>query len=147
MNGIVEQSKALNFIFAGNCLFTIKSLTTDKHYTYKVIGSNTSYYRVYDISGRLVLKVEDNKFVFDKHATFLVDYYKTHNFKESFSDNRYLLILAFCFTIEMLKLHHTHSNIEIWHHGRCGRCARPLTVPESIQLGLGPECAKLLSIN
>ena len=29
----------------------------------------------------------------------------------------------------------------ILHEGRCGRCARPLTDPESIKRGLGPECA------
>lgn len=29
----------------------------------------------------------------------------------------------------------------IYHVGRCGRCGRALTVPSSIQLGLGPECA------
>jgi len=27
------------------------------------------------------------------------------------------------------------------HEGRCGRCGRKLTVPESIETGLGPECA------
>lgn len=27
------------------------------------------------------------------------------------------------------------------HAGRCGRCGRLLTVPESIETGLGPECA------
>ena len=30
------------------------------------------------------------------------------------------------------------------HAGRCGRCGRMLTVPESIQSGIGPECAKKL---
>jgi len=29
----------------------------------------------------------------------------------------------------------------IRHEGRCGRCGRTLTVPESIDSGLGPECA------
>jgi len=29
-----------------------------------------------------------------------------------------------------------------YHEGRCGRCARRLTVPESIINGIGPECAK-----
>lgn len=32
---------------------------------------------------------------------------------------------------------------ECWHEGRCGRCGRVLTVPESIQSGLGPVCAGL----
>lgn len=30
---------------------------------------------------------------------------------------------------------------EFWHEGRCGRCGRKLTVPESIAAGIGPECA------
>lgn len=29
-----------------------------------------------------------------------------------------------------------------WHEGRCGRCGRRLTVPESIESGFGPECVK-----
>lgn len=29
---------------------------------------------------------------------------------------------------------------EVWHEGRCGRCGRTLTVPESIASGFGPEC-------
>jgi Family of unknown function (DUF6011) len=28
------------------------------------------------------------------------------------------------------------------HEGRCGRCGRLLTVPESITSGYGPECVK-----
>jgi hypothetical protein len=31
--------------------------------------------------------------------------------------------------------------IEVWHEGRCGRCGRKLTVPESIESGFGPECS------
>lgn len=33
---------------------------------------------------------------------------------------------------------------EIWHEGRCCRCARKLTVPSSIKRGIGPECAEKL---
>lgn len=29
---------------------------------------------------------------------------------------------------------------EVWHEGRCGRCGRVLTVPESVESGFGPEC-------
>ena len=31
--------------------------------------------------------------------------------------------------------------VEVWHEGRCGRCGRLLTVPESVRRGIGPECA------
>lgn len=33
------------------------------------------------------------------------------------------------------------ATCEVHHQGRCGRCGRALTVPESITMGLGPECA------
>jgi hypothetical protein len=32
--------------------------------------------------------------------------------------------------------------MEIRHEGACGRCGRKLTVPSSIDSGIGPECAK-----
>jgi hypothetical protein len=32
------------------------------------------------------------------------------------------------------------GKVEVWHSGRCGRCAKRLTVPESIAQGYGPEC-------
>jgi hypothetical protein len=34
----------------------------------------------------------------------------------------------------------------VHHQGRCGRCARPLTVPESVERGIGPVCAKIMGI-
>lgn len=37
------------------------------------------------------------------------------------------------------------SNVlEIWHEGKCCRCGRKLTVPESIESGIGPECARIM---
>lgn len=33
------------------------------------------------------------------------------------------------------------AGFDLHHEGRCGRCGRRLTVPESIETGLGPECA------
>jgi hypothetical protein len=34
----------------------------------------------------------------------------------------------------------------IYHEGRCGRCALPLTDPDSILSGFGPECRRKLGI-
>lgn len=32
------------------------------------------------------------------------------------------------------------AQCEVWHLGKCGRCGRDLTVPESIDSGFGPDC-------
>lgn len=36
--------------------------------------------------------------------------------------------------------------LEVWHEGRCGCCGRKLTVPESVERGIGPECARGLGM-
>jgi hypothetical protein len=38
-------------------------------------------------------------------------------------------------------LPNTLDRAEVWHEGRCCRCGRRLTVPSSIESGIGPECA------
>lgn len=38
------------------------------------------------------------------------------------------------------------NGVEVWHEGRCGRCGRKLTVPESVEAGFGPECSSILGI-
>jgi len=34
----------------------------------------------------------------------------------------------------------TNAGFEVHHSGRCGKCGRKLTVPESVKTGFGPEC-------
>ena len=36
--------------------------------------------------------------------------------------------------------HQLPPSLVIFHEGKCGRCAKPLTVPASIESGFGPEC-------
>lgn len=37
---------------------------------------------------------------------------------------------------------YTVHGYDTMHVGQCGRCGRPLTVPSSVESGIGPECAK-----
>jgi hypothetical protein len=34
------------------------------------------------------------------------------------------------------------SQVAFYHEGHCGKCGRTLTVPESLDRGIGPECWK-----
>ncbi len=34
--------------------------------------------------------------------------------------------------------------VEVWHEGGCCRCAHKLSVPASIEMGMGPDCAHVL---
>jgi hypothetical protein len=35
------------------------------------------------------------------------------------------------------------STVEVYHEGRCARCGRALTTPESIRAGIGPVCSSI----
>jgi hypothetical protein len=47
--------------------------------------------------------------------------------------------------LNKLKVGKLQDFVEVWHEGTCGKCGRALTVPSSIENGLGPECIKSLS--
>lgn len=38
------------------------------------------------------------------------------------------------------------ETFQFWHEGRCARCGRRLTVPDSIATGFGPECAAAIGL-
>jgi len=38
------------------------------------------------------------------------------------------------------------NKVEFWHEGRCARCGRKLTVPESVETGFGPDCAVMMHV-
>jgi hypothetical protein len=38
------------------------------------------------------------------------------------------------------------AGFNLQHAGKCGRCGRKLTVPQSIETGIGPECASIMGL-
>jgi hypothetical protein len=44
-----------------------------------------------------------------------------------------------------LKINTLPDFVEVWHEGFCGKCGKRLTVPNSIEIGIGPDCIKKLS--
>jgi hypothetical protein len=49
-------------------------------------------------------------------------------------------VQAFAYAWKHVSAGQMPPQVAIRHEGRCGRCGRTLTVPESIDSGLGPEC-------
>jgi hypothetical protein len=50
--------------------------------------------------------------------------------------------MAFAWTFQAIASGRVPATAEVWHEGRCGRCGRALTVPSSIESGIGPECSR-----
>lgn len=137
MQGNLLQEKAFEFIMGGNALFTVKSNKTGQRYTFKVLHDRhiETQYKVYIMNGSDntkdykqigVISIQSGSPIFKAIST-------VHNNEPIVAFDH--IFLNLCIGLHMPQL-------EIWHEGRCCRCGRILTVPESISNGIGPECIK-----
>jgi hypothetical protein len=125
------------FMLAGKATFTVVSGKTGTRFTYKVVAKTMNDGKVLHFVS--VLTGSDNT----SDYTFLGTIFDRASYRHG---NRSPIgreaasAKAFAWTWERL----TAGNLTgatIHHEGRCGRCNRALTVPESILSGFGPECA------
>jgi hypothetical protein len=154
LDGAVISNKeaAVRFMFAGNATFTLKSNKSGDHITYKVMRQKK------DRNG--------NKYTGDKPVYFVYlltgpnnsdDYTYMGMIKDMQTSGFELTaksrlrgdtraVMAFQWYIDNLRRGGISTMVELYHVGRCGRCARQLTVPASISTGLGEECASKAGI-
>lgn len=147
--GLLDNNKAIEFLLAGKSEFIAVSGRTGYKIKYKITrkesnkkDDNASEY-VYFIK-----TVVDNQEVY---AGILYYDNKEQIFKFSRGqkgklDIHHINIKSLLYIINNLYRGNSKLNVRIYHMGRCGRCGRALTTPESILTGLGPECAKMLGI-
>lgn len=120
------------FILAGNALFSFKSLRTSKHFTFKVRAAipkadePPTHWNVSVLFGRD--NSRDYRFIgrIDRKGVFFGGMEHTESFRG----------FAWCWE----NLGRCGERFEFNHAGRCGRCGRLLTTPESVAAGIGPEC-------
>jgi len=135
---------ALNFILSGRATFTIVSKKTGQRFTYKV---ERSYKEVLeekpDLGFRWVklLTGNDNETSYSFIGTIAGRVY-AHSKKAKISESAPAVVAIRWVMHHLAKGELQEDQLEIWHEGRCGKCRRKLTVPESIANGLGPECVK-----
>lgn len=127
---------AARFILAGHATFTLTSERTGVRFTYKIRAKEvTAGQTLHFVS---VLTGSDN----ESDYTFLGTIFGGATFKHSAKshigkDAPSAKAFTWCFPRIM-----SRSLVEaaVHHEGKCGRCGRKLTVPHSIEIGLGPEC-------
>lgn len=127
------------FLLAGNAIFTLRSRKTGSRYTYRV-----SHKKGGDVSFVSLLVGSDNTRDYaymgllpDDKPTSLRGVGKGKSCASYDAPSA----KAFQYLLDSIAKGQIPEALEVWHEGRCGRCGRKLTVPESIETGLGPECA------
>jgi|SRR5271166_5989662 len=138
---ITDVKMALNFIKAGKAKMTFVSLSSGTRFTYKVTVAEKKQPTDADVWFVSLLNGPDN---FRNYA--YIGIIRNTQFawtaKSRVKEDAPSLI-AFKFVFESLSKG-TMRGFEVWHEGKCGRCGRALTVPQSIADGFGPECVHLV---
>lgn len=134
---LTDAKVALDFIHGGNARFTIRSRKTQTRYTYKVTEpKGPGLYFVSLMTGR------DNEADFSYLGMIRGGVFSLTRGSTMLASRD--PVKAFEWTYRQLTVKGViPDTLEVWHEGRCGRCGRLLTVPESIASGFGPECSKV----
>lgn len=128
------------FLLAGNARFTLVSKRTATRFSYRIRASEDK--RVFFVG---VLTGTNN----EAHYAYLgtirpahLEYTWGHKSKiaaSAPSSN------GFAWFWDHVRAGRLPATVEVWHEGRCGRCGRTLTVPQSIERGIGPDCAQQMA--
>lgn len=135
---IVSNPK--EFAFAGNATITLESENTKNRFTYKITKSK-------DDDNLFFIKLlhgPDNENDYRYIGCYYVDsnyFYPCKKFREvpvPFWPGSMRAISYFLDHLDNLP-----KKLHVYHEGRCAKCGRKLTTPESIERGFGPKCCKL----
>lgn len=138
----LEGEKIRQFVEAGQAVFTVTSRKTGTRFTYRVAVAKNGA-----VSFVSVLTGPDNTASYS-YLGFVRDGQFFHGGAKAAIGREAPSALAFAWFWRsfVLGAHPTAGNLaEVHHEGRCGRCGRALTVPESVESGLGPECAQRMA--
>jgi hypothetical protein len=125
------------FATAGRATFTVQSQKTGARFTYRMRKAKDDGPARFHIG---LLTGANNETDYNYVGTYRADgrWFPGRDQTEAPS----MRAIAFvCEKVLASERFDIPAGLEIRHEGRCGRCARLLTTPESIDRGIGPECA------
>lgn len=139
MEQVIEDFENIKqFVLAGNATFTIYSKKSGSHLTFKVKKLNEK--SPYFVS---VLNGPDNYenyqylgCIFQDRDSFVYKHGKKSHIGADAVSNK-----AFSWFFNgIIHGKDFSESAEFYHEGKCARCGRKLTTPESITEGIGPIC-------
>lgn len=143
-HGFETATDALEFMAGGRARFTLTSAKTGKHFTYRIAHREEG--KPFFVS---VLNGPDNEgdylyigFIYPTRFTGeTVDRIGSHLQAGRKGHPDALSYKALDWTLAHLIRGTIPEEVTVQHEGRCCRCGRTLTHPESVASGIGPECA------
>jgi hypothetical protein len=139
---IRDPAHALRFLLAGNAYTTFVSGRTGTRFTFHVRAKPTASTTVNDVSHFVSVLTGPDTY------EYLGCIYKSsvymHGTRSKIGSGAESA-MAFAWVWRWLSAGKVPRVLDVYHEGRCGRCGRRLTTPESIIAGVGPECFKKIA--
>jgi hypothetical protein len=124
---LTEHEAIKAYLAGGKATFTLVSRKTGARFTYRARkGDHTTFYEL------LIGPDNTESYLYIGHAA--TSHLAPSNSVPSPSK------AALTWFLRRLHQDGDLSDIEFWHSGRCSKCGRLLTDPESIRAGMGPKC-------
>ena len=127
---IETPADSLPFLLGGKATFTLRSVATHRRFTYKIEGKakGDKFYRVIVLTGIRYLYlgcIVGERYVPDQDYNICRGALSRKAFEWFYGR-----------ALKKMDL----TKLELWHEGKCSKCGRGLTDPDSIKTGLGPVC-------
>jgi hypothetical protein len=142
---LTDPQAIRRFVTAGRATFTLSSKRTGARYTYRASAVAPGGDRLAP-TNRFFLSLltgPDNESNFTYLGLIEHDAFRL-TAKSRLGEDTAPVRAARFFCRRVLQDGVVPDELEVRHEGRCGRCNRKLTVPSSIDSGVGPECAKFV---
>lgn len=129
----MTKEQIQTFLQAGHAVFTIKSMRTGKHFSYRIVRPVSGAGEHAPLFVNLNIGVDDWIYMGIYDA-------KREAFRLT-RKSQFTMTAPSVLALAWFLTHIGDPRVEFRHAGRCGRCGRVLTHPESIDSGMGPECS------
>jgi hypothetical protein len=134
---ITNPEAARTFIFGGRASFTLKSRKTGAHIAFQIKKAKDG--DAYFVRAR---KNGDDGSGGYTYAGWLRETDRAVRTSKKAHASTGIARDALSWALAQFEAGKMPETLEVWHEGRCCRCNRKLTDPESVALGIGPECRK-----
>ena len=142
MPGFTNANDAAQYATAGNATITLSSRKTGARYTYKIQAPKDKKNK--NILFVKLLTGQDNENDYEYLGMIRNDEFGLTKASKLTADTAPVKAMRY-FVKHVFLNHAIPTDLEIRHEGSCGRCGRTLTVPESLDRGIGPECANKMN--
>jgi hypothetical protein len=132
--------QAFEFALAGKATITVQSQKTEVRYTYSISASEDG--NVWFVG---LLAGPDNNADY-AYVGIITAEHEFRLTKKSRLTEESTPVKAFRYTWNAISNQRLPNGVNVHHEGKCGRCNRKLTVPESIESGFGPECSQKMGM-